>query len=132
MRDFNMKLKFDIVYTEQLVFPHTSTIINFYHRNDIFRSQKQPVHACMLSRFSRVRLQATPWTVCSPPGSSVHGILQARILERQPCPPPGDLTNPGMEPPSFMSPALAGRYFTSRTTWEAKSCVILAILYSSI
>ena len=24
---------------------------------------------------------ATPWTVCSPPGSSVRGILQARILE---------------------------------------------------
>ena len=24
---------------------------------------------------------ATPWTVCSPPGFSVHGILQARILE---------------------------------------------------
>ena len=23
----------------------------------------------------------TPWTVCIPPGSSVHGILQARILE---------------------------------------------------
>ena len=23
----------------------------------------------------------TPWTVCSPPGSSVHGILQARVLE---------------------------------------------------
>ena len=30
---------------------------------------------------SRVRLFATPWTVGSPPGSSVHGILQARILE---------------------------------------------------
>ena len=28
-----------------------------------------------------VRLFATSWTVCSPPGSSVHGILQARILE---------------------------------------------------
>ena len=27
-----------------------------------------------------VRLLATPWD-CSPPGSSVHGILQARILE---------------------------------------------------
>ncbi|KAB0344553.1 hypothetical protein FD754_021479 [Muntiacus muntjak] len=26
-------------------------------------------------------LFATPWTVCSPPGSSVHGILQTRILE---------------------------------------------------
>ena len=23
----------------------------------------------------------TPWTIYSPPGSSVHGILQARILE---------------------------------------------------
>ena len=30
---------------------------------------------------SRVRLLATPWTACSPPGSSVHGIFQARVLE---------------------------------------------------
>ena len=30
---------------------------------------------------SRVRLFATLWMVGSPPGSSVHGILQARILE---------------------------------------------------
>ena len=29
---------------------------------------------------SHVQLFATPWT-CSPPGSSVHGIFQARILE---------------------------------------------------
>ena len=36
-------------------------------------------------------------TDCSPPGSSVHGILQARILEWVPCPPPGDLPDPGME-----------------------------------
>ena len=35
------------------------------------------VLACVLSCFSRVRLCATLWTV----GSSVHGILQARILE---------------------------------------------------
>ena len=28
---------------------------------------------------------------CNPPGSSVHGILQARILEWVACPPPGDL-----------------------------------------
>ena len=34
---------------------------------------------------------------CSPPGSSVHRILQARILEWLPCPPPGDLTDPGIE-----------------------------------
>ena len=35
----------------------------------------------MLSHFSCVWLFGTPWTVCSPPGSSVHGILKARILE---------------------------------------------------
>ena len=33
----------------------------------------------------------------SQPGSSVHGILQARILEL-PCPSPGDLPDPGIEP----------------------------------
>ena len=47
---------------------------------------------------------------CSPPGSSVHGILQARILEgvpsREPFPPPGALPNPGTEPTSLSSPAL--------------------------
>ena len=35
---------------------------------------------------------------CSPPGSSVRGILQARIPEWLPFPAPGDLLNPGMEP----------------------------------
>ena len=38
-------------------------------------------HACILSHFSCIRLFATLWTVCSPPGSSVPGIFQARILE---------------------------------------------------
>ena len=37
---------------------------------------------------------------CSPPGSSVHGISQARILEWLPFPPPGDLTDLGIEPKS--------------------------------
>ena len=37
------------------------------------------VPACLL--LSHVWVFATPWTVCSPPGSSVHGILQARMLE---------------------------------------------------
>ena len=41
----------------------------------------------------------------SPPGSSVHGILQARILEWLPCPPPGDLPDPGMEPKTPEAPA---------------------------
>ena len=32
-------------------------------------------------KWSYVWLFVTPWTVCSPPGSSIYGILQARILE---------------------------------------------------
>ena len=39
--------------------------------------------------------------VCSPPGSSVHGILQARILEQQPFTSPGDLLDPGIQPKSL-------------------------------
>ena len=50
---------------------------------------------------------------CSLPSSSAHGILQARILEwiAMPFPSPGDLPDPGVEPTSLMSPALAGRFF---------------------
>ena len=45
-------------------------------------SEPSKVALCsMLSRFSHVWLCATLWTIYSPPGSSVHGILQARILE---------------------------------------------------
>ena len=35
---------------------------------------------------------------CSPPGSCVHGVLQARYWSGLPCHPPGDLPDPGMEP----------------------------------
>ena len=40
---------------------------------------------------------------CSPPGSSVHGILQTRIPEWTASPSPGDLPDPGIKP---SSPAL--------------------------
>ena len=47
---------------------------------------------------------------CSPSGSSIHGIPQARITE---CPPLGDLPDPGTKPMSLRSPALAGELFTT-------------------
>ena len=46
---------------------------------------------------------------CSPPGSSVHGILQAR--SGLPFPSPGDLPDPGIEP---RSPALPSDALTSK------------------
>ena len=36
-----------------------------------------------------------------------------------PCPPPGDLPDPGTKPMSLMSPATAGGFFTTNITWEA-------------
>ena len=48
------------------------------------------------------------------PGSSVDGILQARILLLGlPCPTSGDLPDPGIEPTSLISPALVGGFFTT-------------------
>lgn len=62
---------------------------------------------------------------CSLPGSSVHGILQARYWSGLLCPPPGDIPDPGMEPMSLLSPALAGTFFTTRATREAPQMIIL-------
>ena len=47
---------------------------------------------------------------CSPPGSSVHGILHERSLGCCALLPPGDLPDPGIKPASLTS-ALAGRFF---------------------
>ena len=46
---------------------------------------------------------------CSLPGSSVHRILQAKILVWLPCPPPGDLPDPGIEPRSLASSCTGGQ-----------------------
>ena len=59
---------------------------------------------------------------CSPPGSSVRGIFQARILEWSglPFPPPGDLPNTGIKPTPLMSPASAGEFFTAVSPGKPK------------
>ena len=57
-------------------------------------------------------------TDCSPTGSSVLGILQA-------CPSPGDPRDPVIEPMNLLSPALAGGFFTTSSTWEAsRVCLV--------
>jgi len=88
-------------------------------KNPIDRGAWQAtVCACVLSLFSLVRLFATPWTVAGQAPLSME-ILQTRTLE---CPPPGDLPHSGIELVSFMSSALAGGFFTTRTMWEALGC----------
>ena len=62
---------------------------------------------CMFNRFSRVRLFVTLWTVAHQDPLSM-GFPRQEYWSGVPCPPPGDLPNPGIEPVSIMSPALAG------------------------
>ena len=69
----------------------------------------------MLSHFYCVQLCATLWTVaCQAPLSM--GFSRRDYWRGLPCTPPGDLPDPGIEPESLTSPALAGGSFTTSTT----------------
>ena len=61
--------------------------------------------ACVLSHFSRVRLCETPWTVVRWAPLST-GFSRQEYWSGLPCPPPGDLPDPGIKP-HLMPPALA-------------------------
>ena len=72
----------------------------------------------MLSCFSRIRLFATLWAIGHQAPLSM-GFPRQEHWSGLPCPPPGDLPDPGIKPTSLMSPALAGRSFATGATWEA-------------
>ena len=57
---------------------------------------------------------ATLWTVAHQAPLSM-GIIQAKYWRGLPCPPPGDLPNPGIEPRSAV---LVGMFYTTMATWE--------------
>ena len=59
---------------------------------------------------------ATPWTAAYQASLSM-GFSRQEHWSGLPCLPPGDIPNPGIEPMSLISPALAGRFFTTSTTW---------------
>ena len=75
--------------------------------------------ACLLSPFSYVQLFVTLWTITHQrtvdPLSM--GFSSQEYWSGSPCPTPGDLPDPGIKPTFLTSPALAGRFFTTSTTW---------------
>ena len=76
--------------------------------------------ACMCAKsLSHVQFFTTPWTVACQASLSMVFSRQ-EYWSRFPCPPPEDFPNPGTEPASLTSPALAGGFFTASTTWEAQ------------
>ena len=73
---------------------------------------------CVLSCFSHVQLFETTGTV-DPKAHLSMGFSRQESWSGLPYPHPRDLPNPGIEPASLMSPALAGRFFTVSTTWKS-------------
>ena len=73
----------------------------------------------VLSRFSCVRLFTTPWTVARLAPLSM-GFFRKEYWSELPCPSPWDLPDPGNEPASLTSAALAGGFFITSANWEAR------------
>ena len=61
----------------------------------------------------------TPRTIACQATLSM-GFFGQEYKSGLPCSPPGDLPDPEIEPMSLMSLALAGGFFTTGATWEAK------------
>ena len=79
-----------------------------------------PAYVCA-GMLSCVQLFRTPWIVaCQSPLSMEFFRLEYK--SRLPFPTPGDLPYPEIK---LVSPALAGRFFTSYTTWEVPTCCSL-------
>ena len=81
---------------------------------------KMIMYACVLSHFNRVQLFAIPWIApCQAP--LCMGFSRQEYWSGLPCPPLGDLPDPGIKPESLMFLALAGTFFTTRATWEVQN-----------
>ena len=66
----------------------------------------------------------TPWTVARQAPLSM-GFPRQEYWSGLPFPPPGDLANPGIEPVSVLSPALADGFFTTSTIFRLLHRVFL-------
>ena len=74
----------------------------------------------MLSHFSRVQRFMILWAAASQVPLFMEFPRQ-EYWSGLPRPPPEALPDPGIEPKSLMSPALASSFFTTSATWEASS-----------
>ena len=102
--------------------------VKFFRNSDLnfwfkfFLSYLKNHSACMLSCFSRVWLSVILWAVAHQAPLSMEFSRQ-EYWSGLPCPPPGDLPDPRIESTSIMSPALAGGFFTTSTSWETWACL---------
>ena len=103
----------------QIVFVHWNVNVFSHKRYNWYLPNRKLYVLCCAKLLQSCLTLCNP-TDCNPPGSSVHGIIQARILSGLLCPPPGDLPDPGIE---LTAPALAAGFFTTNATWEAQKVI---------
>ena len=86
--------------------------------NVSFTNKLEAIRVCVLSHFSHVQLFVTLWTTaCQAPLSK--GFSRQEYWSGLLRLPPEDLHNPAIKPTPLMSPALAGGFLTTSSTWEA-------------
>ena len=107
--------------------PYTIVKFTNFFCNLYFPHSSSPLaknkHAHVLSCFSRVWLFVTPWSV------ALQAPLYKRFFRQEywsgmPYSPSGDLRNPRIESASLMSPALAGRLFTTSAKHSYQSWLL--------
>ena len=83
------------------------------------------VHAKLLPS----HLFATPWIVAQELRHLCPwGFPRQEYWSGLLCPPPGNLPDSGIKPTSLVSPALAGGFFTTSTTWEVQRASRMTII----
>ena len=89
----------------------------------------QHMDACMLSRFSRVQLCATLWTAARQAPPSM-GFSRQEYWSGLLCPPPGDLSNPRIQPVSLKSTCTGRRVLYHQHHLGSPQHGILLYLFS--
>ena len=89
------------------------------------------VCAYMLSCFSCIQLFVILWIVAYQLPLS-QGFSRKEYWSELPCPPPGDLPDPGVDPVSLMPLALAGGFFTTGATCEARRYKLVRAKVNSV
>ena len=102
-----------------------------YHRrkHSMFPDDDMVFPVCMLNYFSHIQLFVTPWTVAQQAPLSMK-LSRQEYWSGLPCPPPGDLPDPGIKPGSFTSSVLAGGFFATSTPGKSiLPCIKISFCY---
>ena len=103
----NKYYPFTILWEPLVIYLEVTCYTAFYTK------QKKPAHLVCVRDFTSVMSDSVRlWTIVLQAPLSV-GFSRQEHLSGLPCPLSGDLPSPGTEPESPVSPALAGRFFTT-------------------